>query len=78
MSLSVIKPQYANKYVGFGKGSGRLGKRQDIDDLAIIALESKDESLLTLFETLPPLADLKKNKVETLLKRTVTDAGKEG
>lgn len=68
MPLSKIKPEHAKKYVGFGTKTGNLGDRDDIDDLAIIAHESQDPSLLDLFESAPSLDDLKKAKTEGQLK----------
>lgn len=66
MPLSKIKDEYKDKKILFGKrGKGLpLGEREDIDDLAIIAIESKDRSLLRLFETLPDLAELKKSRTD--------------
>lgn len=69
-----IKPEYHRKRVGFnGKGTVPLGMRSpsDLRDLAIIAHESKDPSLLRLFSDLPPIADLKKAKTETNLQKVV-------
>lgn len=69
MSLAIIKDQYKERRVGFNSSGKPLGKRPDIDDLAIIALESQDPSLLRLFEKLPSLGDLIKQRVESQLKR---------
>lgn len=71
MALSRIKEEYLQKRVAFGKGAAPLYKRDDIDDLAIIALESKDKSLINLFEFLPPLAELKKKRVEEKIRGLV-------
>jgi hypothetical protein len=72
MALAVIKEEYRTKRVGFGNSATLLGNRTDIDDLAIMALESQDKSLLILFEQpMPLLAALKKNKTEAGLKRPV-------
>jgi hypothetical protein len=68
MAKAKIKKEYLQTTVAFGKSGLPLGNRDDIDDLAIIALESKDKTLLSLFETLPTLAELKKSKVDTELK----------
>ena len=62
MALSKIKKEFANKRVAFGKSGARLSERKDIDDLAIIALESKNPSLLMLFEQMPDLETLKKKR----------------
>lgn len=74
MPLSKIKEEYKSKVVIFGKNrttSNRketLSQRDDIDDLAIIALESGDKSLVRLFESpMPSLADLKKAKTDSQL-----------
>ena len=69
MSLSKVKDQFKDKLVVFnGGGKKTLGEREDIDQLAILAIESKDRTLLELFETLPELEVLKKAKTDTELK----------
>lgn len=68
MSLAKVKEEYRGKVIAFGrtKPGVPLGAREDIDALAIIALESNDRSLLRLFEQpMPALADLKTAKTET-------------
>jgi hypothetical protein len=67
MALSKIKEKFLNKVVGFGKSGKPLGERDDIDDLAIIALSSNNKTLLDLFEEIPSLDILKKNKTESVL-----------
>lgn len=69
MSLATIKEEYKGRRVGFNNSAKPLGQRKDIDDLAIIAIESQDPSLLRLFEKLPSLAELIKQRVESQLKR---------
>jgi hypothetical protein len=69
MPLSKIKTQYFNKRVAFGKSAALLHNREDIDDLAIIAHESQDKTLLDLFEILPELSVLKKAKTDRELGR---------
>lgn len=77
MPLSVVKKEFRNKRVAFGKSAAPLSQREDLDDLAIIALESNDKSLLLLFEKIPSLALLKKTKTESMLKRDVLVASKD-
>jgi hypothetical protein len=73
MPLSEIKEEFKNKRIAFGKGGYLpIGQREDIDELAIIAQESQDPSLVKLFKKLPDLSELKKAKTESQLKRTVT------
>jgi hypothetical protein len=69
MPLSEIKEEYVNKKIAFNKHASPIGYRQDIDDLAIMAHESNDPSLLKLFKTLPALSELKKAKTESQLDR---------
>lgn len=76
MPLATIKKEFLGKRIAFGKSGDALGKRTDIDDLAIIALESNDKTLLRLFDKLPTLADLKKAKTDQQLKGVVGVAGK--
>lgn len=75
MALTKIKKQFLHKRVAFGNSAAPLGQRTDIDDLAILALESKDPTLLMLFESLPDLQALKKTKTDAQLKKVASDAG---
>jgi hypothetical protein len=76
MPLAEIKNEFKNKRVAFGNSAAPLYQRQDIDELAILALESQDSSLLRLFqEPLPELSILKKNKTDIELKKIA--AGKQ-
>lgn len=77
MPLSKIKSQYLSKRVAFGKTAAPLYKREDIDDLAIIALESGHKNLIELFEVLPELSVLKKARTEAQLKRNAPVAKEE-
>lgn len=67
--LATIKPEYKTKRVVYNNSGAALGKRTDYNELAIIAHESGDKSLLRLFDNLPDLATLKKAKTESELKR---------
>lgn len=78
MPLASIKEEFKNKRVAFNGSAALLGKRNDYDDLAIIALESKDKTLLRLFDKLPPLAVLKKVKTDQQLKKIAGVAVKKG
>lgn len=69
MALARIKKNHHQTTVAFGKSGLPLGHRDDIDQLAIIALESKDQRLMSLFEYLPSLEELKKQKVDKELSR---------
>lgn len=71
MALSIIKEEYKNKRIGFGKSADPLSQRTDIDDLAIIARQSNDPSIVKLFKFLPELADLKRARTESQLRRPV-------
>ena len=57
-----IKPEFKDKVVGYNGRSLPLNKRKDLDVLALIAHDSQDKSLLNLFEELPSLAELNKQK----------------
>jgi hypothetical protein len=72
MPLSEIKPEFKDKKIAFNKHGTPIGSRPDIDDLAIMALESGDPSLLKLFKKLPLLSELKKQKTDEELKKSVT------
>jgi hypothetical protein len=69
MPLSEVKPEYKDKKIAFGKHYTAISSREDIDDIAIAALESNDPSLLKLFKKLPDLSQLKKVKTEAALNR---------
>lgn len=66
MAKARIKKQYLQTTVAFGSSGLPLGMRpqHEIDQLAIIALNSKDRRLLDLFEETPSESELKKSKVE--------------
>ncbi|HXF29753.1 MAG TPA: hypothetical protein VN457_07875 [Chlamydiales bacterium] len=66
-----IKQEFHKRRLAFGKSANPLYKRSgdELIDLAIMALTSKDPSLLQLFEgELPPLIELKKTKSLNQLK----------
>lgn len=64
MPLSRYKQEFKDKRVAFGKSAAPLYLREDLDELAVIALESGDKTLLDLFEHLPSLEELKKQKTD--------------
>lgn len=68
MPISKIKAEHKETYIAFGKDDDKLGYRDDIDDLAIIAQSSGDKSLKKLFEVLPSLEELKDAKTKAELK----------
>lgn len=71
MPKSVIKEEFKSTLIVFnGGGRKTLGEREDIDVLAIMALESQNPDLLKLFEELPTLDELKKSQVESQLKKS--------
>lgn len=75
MALATIKDEYRTKRIGFNGSAAPLYKRDDIDDLAIMAITSNNPNLLKLFDALPELSVLKKMKVEKLLGRVAAVAG---
>lgn len=68
MPLSKIKKEFETTVIAFGTSGLPLGKRDDIDELAIIAQESQNPNLVQLFDILPPLDQLKKTKTDAVLK----------
>lgn len=70
MAEARIKKEYLRKRVGCGKHYGPLFSKtaQQVNELALVALESKDPSLLKLFEVLPELSELK----ASLLRKKLT------
>jgi hypothetical protein len=69
MALAKIKEESKSAVVAFGNSGLPLGQRDDIDQLARIALESQNPNLLFLFESLPTLEELKKAEFEGGLKK---------
>jgi len=65
--LIKIKETAKEKLIAYNGRALPLGQRSDYGELAIIALESGDPSLLEVFETLPTLEELKKKKLEQAL-----------
>lgn len=74
MALAKIKNEFLGKRVGFNNSMAPLYKRKDIDQLAIMAIESNNPNLMKLFDSLPELSILKKAKVEAELKRAAPAA----
>lgn len=70
-SKAKLKAEHKTTFVAFnGGGSTLLGDRDDLDKLAIMAIQSGDKSLLNLFEQpLPSLDELKKSDVDDQLKK---------
>jgi hypothetical protein len=69
MAGAKIKEEFLGVVIGFNGSAQPLGKRDDIDVLAIIAQQSQDPSLLKLFEENLPDADvLIKEKVDAEIK----------
>lgn len=75
MATAKIKEVFQTAVVAFGNSGLPLGQRtpEEINQLAIIARQSKDPSLLQLFEELPALEELKREKVEAQLKKIMPD-----
>lgn len=77
MPKSTIKEEFKSTLVVFnGGGRKLLGERDDIDVLAVMAIESQNPNLLKLFEYLPSLEELKSAQFETQLKKSVAVAGR--
>lgn len=71
MPKSEIKEEFKTTLIAFnGGGRKTLGERDDIDVLAIMALESQNPELIKLFEVLPTLQELKSDQVESQLKKS--------
>ncbi|MFB6453713.1 hypothetical protein ACE38W_00455 [Chitinophaga sp. Hz27] len=62
-----INKQFKATVIAYGNSGLPLGQREDLDDLAIIALRSQDPTLLRLFDNLPSLEVLLKQKTEKAL-----------
>lgn len=64
MNQVKIKSKFSAIRIAFGSSGLPLGKRSDLDDIAILALETGDKELLNYFEKLPSLESLKLAKFE--------------
>lgn len=62
-----LKKQFESTVIAFGNSGLPLGQRDDLLDLAIIAQQSQDPTLLQLFESLPSLGELQKQRIQPLL-----------
>jgi hypothetical protein len=58
MSKIKIKDEFKGVQIGFNGSGLPLGMRNDVDVLAQIAIDSQDESLLSMFENLPTAAEI--------------------
>ena len=65
-----IKTEFLDTVIGFNNSALPLGKRDDLNILAEIASNSKDQSLINLFEELPDQEELDQIKEEKLLEET--------
>ena len=68
-----IKTEFLNTVIGFNNSDLPLGKRNDIHLLAEMAVNSKDESLLNLFEEQPTYPGVEKIKEEKFLEETADE-----
>jgi hypothetical protein len=69
MAKAKIKQEFLGVVIGYNGSALPLGKRTDIDELAIIAQKSQDPSLLKLFEEeLPDAEVLIQEKVDAEIK----------
>jgi hypothetical protein len=59
MSKIKIKNEFKAVQIGFNGSGLPLGMRDDLDVLAQIAIDTKDESLLSMFENLPSATEIK-------------------
>jgi hypothetical protein len=67
MALAKIKNECLQMQVGFNGSGLPLGMRDDIDELALLAVQSQDTTLLALFETIPSEKELLESKGEAFL-----------
>lgn len=65
-----IKREHKKTAIAFGNSGLPLGERteQELIDLGILARQSNDRTLLSLFEVLPKIEELQKEKTDTELK----------
>lgn len=75
-----IKEGKGGTIISFGKGSGPIEKRSndDLIELAIMAHESQDPTILDLFDDLPKLNALKQYKTDKTLKALTDDTAASG
>lgn len=68
-----IKPDFRNTVIAFNNSGVVLKDRSDDDliDLAIMARRSGDQSLIVLFESLPPLNELQEMKLKAIEQRVL-------
>lgn len=68
-----LKDEHKDRVIGFNGSGLPLGQRNDLKELAEIAVKSNDKSLLELFEELPTIAEIEKSKSKDFLERTNSD-----
>lgn len=68
--LVKLKEDYKNTFVAFGRGKGvkPLGRREDLDELALLGLQAKDKTITRMFDDLPSIEDLQKSIFDAKLK----------
>jgi hypothetical protein len=67
MSIAKIKAECKDVQIGFNGSGLPLGMREDIDELALLAVQSQDPTLLALFETIPSEKELLESKGASFL-----------
>jgi len=76
-----INSKFANSYIAFGKSGKKLLKdrsQAELRQLAILGLQSKDKTILALFDgELPGLSDLQTAKVQQAVASKVVVKPKE-
>lgn len=73
MSLEIkIKKEFESEKLAFGGSNSHLplGKRTDIDKLAMIARKSNNKHLLRLFESIPTLEELQSHQADSFIEKT--------
>lgn len=72
--MVTIKPTYQDTVIAFGNSGIVLSKRphEDLIDLALMAHSSRDPTLLKLFENLPTVDQLKRLKMEGIIRKQST------
>jgi hypothetical protein len=69
-----IKDKYKKTVVGFNGSATPLGERDDILELADIAVRSQDPSILMLFKKAPTAEDVKAEREKEFFKTEVNES----
>jgi hypothetical protein len=69
MNSILLKPEFKDRIIAYGKSALPLGQRDDLADLLILSYEANRSDYIDMFQDPPTLAELKGEKVDAILQQ---------